>query len=187
MRRLSNRVGDVSDLATFNAQVLLPTSIGNNVLPSNLIPLFTAWAEHESSNADTGQIFSSPVYQATNNAFGYGPVSGDGYQVGTYETYAMYNSVADSVQENIDYLFRRQADGSFPDLTTIAPGDAATFAQLLKNAQYYTDTVANYTAGLQNYLSVPIIPGVDNSTLLVGVGIGAVILLGIIIFGNSSK
>lgn len=188
MKRLRNRVGDVSsDAAAFQQQLLLPTSIGGSTLPSNLIPLFTAWSGHESSNADTGQILSSPVYLATNNAFGYGPVAGDAYQTGTYETYAMYGSVNDSVQENIDYLFRRQADGSFPDLTTIAPGDAATFAQLLKNAGYYTDTVENYTAGLQNFLSVPIIPGVDNTSLFVGVGIAVAAILAIIIFGGSSN
>ncbi len=123
----------------------LSTGTANNpAVPDNLIPLVIAQAQHESAN------FTSNVFLNTNNPFGY-TYANSPYQIGNYEGFGEYESVSDAANEINDYLYRRVADGSFPDLTTITTADQ--YAQLLKDAGYYADDEANYAAGIQSYLN----------------------------------
>jgi len=122
-------------------------TVNNNGLPATLAALVAAQAQHESAN------FTSSVFQNSYNAFGYNYDPSSPYAVGSYEGFAVYNSLSDSVSELVDYIWRRVADGSFPsDLSTIT--DPLQYATLLKNAKpgaYYADSISNYANGISNY------------------------------------
>ena len=146
----------------------------NPALPANLIPLVLAQGQHESEN------FSSSVFENSNNGYGYDYDASSDYQTGQYEQYGMYPSLDASTSEIIDYIYRRVADGSFPDLTTITT--PLQYATLLKNAKigaYYADSIANYSAGIASYYNpsvspaAPLAPGSGsaNSTGLVALGV----------------
>ena len=121
-------------------------------LPPVLASLLVAQAAHETGN------FTSNLFRSFNNAFGYMYVPGALYQVGAGsladngQPIAKYNSIEDSTKEVIDWIYRRVADGKFPkDLTTIT--NPNQYAELLKNAGYYGDTVSNYAAGLRKFFA----------------------------------
>lgn len=123
----------------------------NPGLPVGLANLLVAQAAHETGN------FTSRFFRDYNNAFGYswagsryqtgpGPAADNGQPIGVYA------SVADSTREIVDWIYRRQKEGKFPaDLSTITTPDQ--YAQLLKNAGYYGDTLSNYTAGLRRFFT----------------------------------
>jgi len=124
----------------------LSTGTANNpAVPVNLIPLVIAQAQHESAN------FTSNVFLNSNNPFGY-TYANSSYQIGDYEGFGTYESVADAANEINDYLYRRVADSSFPALDTITTADQ--YAQLLADAGYYADSEANYAAGIQKWLDI---------------------------------
>lgn len=120
-------------------------------IPPTLATLIVAQARHESNN------YTSDVFLTCGNAFGYkwvGQSTADGPCSGSPEgdPYAYYaNGPAQSAHEIAMWIHRRQLAGQFPaDLTTITTPDQ--YAQLLKSAGYYGDTVSNYANGLVYWL-----------------------------------
>ena len=119
-------------------------------LPKAMQNLIVAQAKHETGN------FTSNAFKRNNNLFGYKYV-GSRYQLSPGITssegnaYGFYATIEDSVRELCDWIGRRQKSGVFPsDLSTMT---ASRYAQLLKSAGYYGDTVTVYTAGLLYYLA----------------------------------
>lgn len=113
--------------------------------------LVVAQARHETGD------FTSNVSKNCLNLFGYkyvgqsGAVACSGSPEG--DNYAKYSAVAGSVDELINWIRRRQKEGTFP------PGDLSQvntpekYAQALKAAGYYGDSVSNYTSGLKRFLT----------------------------------
>lgn len=120
-------------------------------LPVTLANLVTAQARHESAN------FTSDLFRDDNNAFGY-DYTGNANQLGPSmrshggSFYAKYATIENSVDEVVDWIYRRVREGKFPaNLEMIqSPNDYAT---LLKNAGYYEDNVSNYQNGLTRWLT----------------------------------
>lgn len=111
-----------------------------------------------SETAVNGVPFSSHVFTTCNNTGGYkwrGQDSAEGACLMSPEGdyYAKYNSIEDSVHEITQWIRRRQADGSFPSNLSViqTPED---YAYYLKNAGYYTDTLANYSRNLSSWYDV---------------------------------
>lgn len=129
------------------------TSINPAGLPDSLANLVVAQAKHESAN------FTSNFFKKYNNAFGYSYVSGGRYQLpggGTKADngipIAAYSSVEDSTREIVDWIYRRRKAGTFPiNLGSITTPEQ--YAQLLKDAGYYGDSLSNYLRGLKNFFS----------------------------------
>lgn len=119
-------------------------------MPEYLSALLVAQAKHETDN------YTSNVFRTDKNLFGYSYVPGAVYQSGKGlakpegGNYAHYSTYENSVHEITAWIKRRQGEGIFPDsLATIqTPGQ---YAALLKSAQYFTDSLANYTNGLVRY------------------------------------
>lgn len=158
-------------------EITYSTAIANG-MPPNLAALITAQAAHETAVNDVP--FSSNVFLHCKNGFGYKYV---GQSLATSclsspegDTYAGYASYDLSVVEICRWIKRRQNEGVFPaDLTTIVSADQ--YAQLLKNAGYYGDTVSNYTSGLvywlgkiANAIPTPVVGGLG-ILLLIGLGL----------------
>lgn len=121
-------------------------------LPPFLALLLVSQAKHETGD------FSSNAFVQDNNAFGYSYVPGAQWQAGAGiiadngQPVAKYASLENSVGELIDWIYRRVKEGKFPaNLNTIT--SPQQYAQLLKDAGYYGDTVQNYTAGLVRWLT----------------------------------
>ena len=101
--------------------------------------------------------YTSNVFKQNTNAFGYKFVGQAGATKGTVAPrnewpnantpgyYAKYKSIADSANEVINWLFRRQQEGKFlvNSLTT-----AGKYAAGLKAGNYYGDSASNYANGL---------------------------------------
>lgn len=128
------------------------TTALNDGMPEPLALLIVAQSKHETGG------YSSHAFTAYNNAFGYSCVQGAKWQTGCGTLadnglpLAIYDNVHDSTHELTDWIKRRVKDGRFPeDLSTIT--DPGEYAQLLKNAGYYGDTVSNYAAGIANWFS----------------------------------
>jgi flagellum-specific peptidoglycan hydrolase FlgJ len=121
-------------------------------IPDPLARLMVAQAKHETGN------FASNFFKKYNNAFGYSYVSGAKWQLPTPGTtadngkpIAAYASLQNSVMEVVDWIKRRVNEGKFPSLSTITTPEQ--YAQLLKAAGYYGDTVDNYLRGLRHYFA----------------------------------
>jgi hypothetical protein len=185
--RLSPSKNKAAKMSNYTDQIynqLISGSPNNPGIPQTLAQIVTAQSQHESAN------YSSNVFTNAKNAFGYKYYAGSPYQSGNFEGYAMYSSINDSVNEIIDYLYRRQADGSFPDLSTITTPDQ--YANLLKNAgpgAYFEDTVLNYASGIAKYLATDVFQPITNLAssaasgnltsiaILAGAGLGIYFLL----------
>lgn len=119
-------------------------------LPEALAVLIVAQAAHETNG------FTSNVFLTCKNAFGYkwvgqSTAAGPCLSSPELDSYAGYATLEDSVHEITAWIRRRAASGAFPaDLSSIATPDY--YAQLLKSAGYYGDTVENYTQGLVYWL-----------------------------------
>jgi len=138
----------------------------NPGLPPALAYLLVAQAKHETGN------FTSKFFKQYNNAFGYSYVAGGKYQTGSGTIadngapIASYPNVQNSVYEIIDWIYRRRNEGKFPqDLTTITTPEQ--YAQLLKNAGYYGDTLTNYVNGLKRFFSNNIVATTSGGVLLI--------------------
>ena len=131
----------------------------NPGLPAALSYLLVAQAKHETGN------FTSNFFKNYNNAFGYSYVPGGKYQTGggiladNGLRIASYPDIKSSVYEIIDWIYRRQKEGKFPvDLNSIVTPEQ--YAELLKSAGYYGDTLVNYTNGLKKFfLTNPVAAG----------------------------
>jgi len=117
-------------------------------IPALLAGFITAQAAHETGG------FTSAVFISCNNCFGYDYI-GQSTAAGpcsNHSPYAAYSSIEQSADELIAWIGRRQDDGIFPaDLNSITNSDQ--YAQLLKDAGYYGDSVSNYAAGIRAWLN----------------------------------
>lgn len=131
------------------AQIIFNTARQDG-MPLELSELIVSQAKHETGD------FTSNVFHNDNNAFGYKYVYGAKYQTGKGTPigdwyYAKYATIQDSAHEMTAWIKRRQNEGVFPsDLKVIKTPEQ--YATLLKQANYYEDTVANYMRGLQRWL-----------------------------------
>ena len=132
-------------------------------MPPALALLIVAQSKHESNN------YTSSVFLNCNNAFGYAATSNS---CPGHEFYQAYNNIIDSTHELTAWIKRRLSEGNFPPLQTITTPQQ--YAQLLSDNNYYTDSVANYAAGLSNWFS-------SNIGTIAGVSVAGV-LAGLIIF-----
>lgn len=120
-------------------------------LPPPLALLLVAQAKHETGN------FTSRAFLEGRNAFGYSFVRGGVYQLpepgriaDNGQPLAKYASLQDSTREVVDWIGRRQREGKFPiDLSIITT--AEQYARYLKAANYYGDSLDNYTRGLKRW------------------------------------
>lgn len=119
-------------------------------MPENMQRMLVAQAKHETGN------FTSNAYLQDNNLYGYKCLvsnisvhksCGRGSSEGN--PYAHYDKIEDSVIEICNWIKRRISEGKIPNSLSAITID--TYAQYLKNAGYYGDTVANYTMGLKKY------------------------------------
>ena len=135
----------------------------NPGLPVDLSNLVVAQAKHETGN------FASNAFTKYNNAFGYS-YAGSTYQTGpgliadNGQPVGSYKNVEDSTKEIVDWIYRRRGEGKFPaDLASIKT--PALYADLLKKAGYYGDTLQNYLNGLTAFFKV-ISPGASGLAAL---------------------
>ena len=152
-------------------QLIYDTAIKQG-MPPNLARLIVAQAKFESGN------FTSPVFKANNNFFGYKYVGQALASKGTAaprsegDFYAKYARLEDSVKELTDWIKRRVNEGVFPSNLALikTPGE---YAALLKKKGYYGVSVAHYTNGLQRYYRA--IKGI--SGVLIAAGIALYLLI----------
>lgn len=110
-----------------------------------LAKFIVAQAGHETGN------FTSDAFKRNNNIAGYKPYPTSLWQVypipaTANQKYGYFPSIENSAYEVADWLGRRQA--AFEQVNTVAD-----YAVALRNTNYYTDTVGNYTSGLGFYFS----------------------------------
>lgn len=144
----------------------------NPGLPKKLAELVAWMAMHETKG------FTSNAWRIDNNGFGYKWVGsryqvGRGIQASEGDFYGRYANAGDSVDELVDWIYRRRAVGKFPeDLSEITTPEQ--FATLLKQSGYYGDTVKNYTAGLKRW-------AIDLAVK--GAAFGSLVLFGVAVWG----
>lgn len=157
--------------------IIYSTALGAGI-PSRLAELMVAQAKHETGN------FTSNFFRNFNNAFGYSYVKGAKWQLPDPGTLAdnnapiaKYSSVANSTMEIVDWIKRRQREGKFPaNLSEVTSPEQ--YAQLLKAANYYQDTLANYSRGLVSFFKA----GFEKMKAEGGLPIVGIIALGGIIY-----
>lgn len=126
-------------------QIIYDTLIGQKI-PPTLAKIVTAQSQFESGN------YTSNVFKADNNAFGYKYV---GQKIATRglpspkkegDNYAHYNSVQDSAIEIANWLKRRLKEKKLPPFDQITlPGQ---YSKLIKAAGYYGASENTYTKGI---------------------------------------
>lgn len=95
--------------------IVYQTALANG-MPDKLAKLITAQSKHESGN------YTSPVFKANTNLFGYKYVGqklatrGTGAPSNEGDNYAKYKNVADSVTELTSWIKRRQKEKSSPQI-----------------------------------------------------------------------
>jgi hypothetical protein len=159
------------EINAYRARIFTQARKGTPVNPRG-VPIAVAnflatQAMHESGK------FTSNAFVKHNNLFGY-TYSGSRYQTGpgliadNGKPVAAYATLEDSVKELVDWLYRRVRDGKFPPLDTFrdTDQDLERYAELLKAAGYYGDSLQNYYAGLKRFFQ-KITPGAGS----VGVGL----------------
>lgn len=124
----------------------------NPGLPDALAKLVVGQSYNE-TNGWTSNFFIN-----NNNCFGYECDSGSVYQDGCSSGNAdnavpvgNYASIEDSAKEVIDWIYRRKAEGKFPDLSTVT--DATTYSNLLKSDGYFTSSASSYASRINDFLS----------------------------------
>lgn len=130
----------------------VPDRIYNRCIYRGLPPLLSSFVTAQSAHETGG--WTSAVFIDCNACFGYKWI-GQSTAAGPcllHPAYAAYNSIEQSTDEIVNWIFRRQRDGSFPqNLNSITTSDQ--YATLLKNAGYFEDTLSVYMNGLRNWLS----------------------------------
>lgn len=104
---------------------------------------------------------TSDFFLNNNNCFGYECDGSSSWQDGCSTANAdngvqvgNYDSIDSSVQELVDYWYRRAADGKGgcpPDLNNITSVDQ--YAKILKAAGYYTSSETNYAQNIQDAIA----------------------------------
>ena len=128
-------------------------------LPAALALLVVAQSKHESDN------YTSSLFLDCNNSFGYG------YGAATCgsHNYKGYSSIAASTADVDAWIYNNFSDAEIAATTT-----PLQYATLLSKYGYYTDTIANYAAGLENWFESNI-----TGTVVAG---GTGILIALVIF-----
>jgi hypothetical protein len=134
-------------------------AIAGSANNSGLPPAMANFLVGQAANETAG--FTSNFFVNNNNCFGYSCSSSSQYQDGCSSGNAdngvqvgNYDSIEDSVQELVDWWYRRASDGKGgcpSDLTTITTADQ--YATILSNAGYYTSAESNYAANIVQWLS----------------------------------
>lgn len=151
----------------------LKGSDNNRGLTTTLANLVVAQTKHETAVHEIP--YQSNAFLIDNNAVGYKLYAGSDYQTAAGITssegdpYGHYDTYQDSIKELVDWLYRRQREGSFPDLATITTADQ--YAGLLKSVGYYGDSQGNYTAGLRRWFKQ------YGPVAAAGIGVGVVALV----------
>lgn len=132
------------------ANEVIQTSLKDG-MPIQLSKLIACQGAFESDN------FTSRVFLADNNSFGYKYTAKSDHQDGPGlvstegDHYAHYKTFDDSIQEICSWIKRRQAEAKFPvDLTKIQTGN--DYAYLLKSCGYFGSKENDYAAGINMYL-----------------------------------
>lgn len=135
----------------------------------SLAKLIVAQSQHETAN------YTSHVFKANNNAFGYKRYAGSAYQLGSGlaspegDSYARYASVEDSTKEIAAWLGRRKT--AFVGVSSVEQ-----YVSAMKKAGYFGDTESNYLAGVKKYFA-------SLGTLQkVGFGLIPLVLIGFIVY-----
>lgn len=170
---------DQSTIANGIFNQALQGSAVNPGVPEPLAALITQQAMHETAG------FTSNAWIQDHNGFGYKYVgsryqSGRGIKASEGDYYGHYPTYQDSVKELIDWIYRRKKAGQFPaDLRDITTPEE--YAKLLKQADYYGDTIANYLAGLKRWAMT-----FSRSAAAGGVLIVTAVIVALIWIGNKS-
>ena len=144
-----------SDIA---AQIYASAQAGNSVnpgLPANMCNFLVGQAGTETGNG------TSNFFLNNNNCFGYECDSSSSWQDGCSSgdadngvTVGNYDTIDASVQELVDYWYRRAADGKGgcpSDLSQIS--DATQYANILSSAGYYTSSPTSYANNITQNLA----------------------------------
>jgi hypothetical protein len=144
-----------SDIA---AEIYAAASAGNSVnpgLPAAMCNFLVGQAGNETGNG------TSDFFLNDNNCFGYECDASSSWQDGCSAasadngvTVGNYDTISDSVQELVDYWYRRAADGKGgcpSDLTQITSADQ--YAKILKAAGYYQSAELTYADNIKNSLA----------------------------------
>lgn len=153
----------------------IPQRIFNQCLADGMPEKLSALivSQLASETAVNGVPFVSHVFVTCNNTGGYkwrGQSTAEGACLMSPEGdyYAGYKTIEQSVQEITQWIKRRQADGSFPS-NLGAIQTPADYAYYLKQAGYYTDTLANYSRNLSSWYDVFKNYPLSTHTALVGI------------------
>jgi hypothetical protein len=149
-----------STLSPDQSQALIYSTLRSAQIPDPLAKLVTAQSGHETDG------WTSDVYNSLSNAFGYG------FDGSSYKDYNAIGGVEKSAQDLADYLNRRVNQSGWPALDQITTADQ--YAALLKSAGYYTDSLANYAAGIKRWFN-------DNLTVIIGATSAGLLLIGILL------
>ncbi len=123
----------------------------NRDIPMDLAKLIACQSAFETNN------FTSNNFLKSNNGFGYKHVNNAKLQLPNVKVhstesdfYANYATFSDSIEEVIQWIFRRQKEKKFPsDLSTIETTEQ--YARLLKNCGYYGGKFEDYSNGMNMY------------------------------------
>ena len=113
-------------------------------LSPNVAKFFVAQTRHETGN------YKSRAFKIDNNPGGYKYVGQHNATQGILSSegdhYAHFATLKDGVDAMIDWLKRREKEGKFVINNLTTP---YSYATALKKANYYGDTLANYSIALQ--------------------------------------
>lgn len=147
-------------------------TVYNPGVTDTLASILVAQSRHETGD------YTSKFFRVNNNAFGYARYAGSPYQVGAgdiadnKQPIASYNSIEDSTKEVIDWIYRRFRRGQFPDPASIKTVEQ--YAEALKEANYYGDSLSNYLAGLRRFFT----------PITAASGAGVLLLVGALLVAN---
>jgi hypothetical protein len=144
-----------ASLTPDQAQQIIYSFLRTNYgLGDTIAKIITAQSGHETAG------WTSNVYQTLNNCFGFGYTGGGNYYG--------YNDIEGSVEDVVNWL-----TANVPNFAAIT--DPAAYAQALSSAGYYTDTVSNYTNGIENYMN-------DNLQLVAGASVAVLVAIGVVLY-----
>ena len=128
-----------------NSQIIYDTAISRG-LNDSTAKIIVAQSAHETGN------WTSNAFKKHNNGFGYMYLKGSKWQTGNKgliadnnAPVADYKNLADSTNELIDWLKRREKEGKFniQELTT-----PEKYAKALKDNSYYGAAYSTYVGGI---------------------------------------
>lgn len=146
------------------AQALRGTAYNPGV-PGPFAALLVSQSKHETGD------YTSHLFNAFNNAFGYSFYAGSLYQTGAGTNadngapIAAYANVEDSTKEMVDYAYRRVRKGEWPTLDKITTPEQ--YAVLLKKVDYFQAPINEYLAGLKRFF-LPYAAAVGSGLIIAG-------------------